>query len=474
MSKSYSLLVSAMAGAAVLALEVLAARVMAPFLGSGPVTWAAMLACALGMLAIGNVLGGFLCDRARPAGTIAWSLIVAVACLVGLSHGYKPAIEWTASYSLVISALLAALITQAVPLIMLGAVTPVLLGEGHGDTGRWAGFVLAAGSGGGIAGALTTGIVLIPSMGLSRSFLVIAVGLAFVAIPALWPERRWFGAIALVVCLASGAWCWQRPVGQTSIESFYGQLEVHETESGRVLLVDGLPQTGMPDQIMPGDGLRHGYLLEAALAIRPEVKRTLVIGLGAGLAPRLLAAHDVACESVEIDPVIVDIARRDFGFTGTVAIGDGRAFVALATGSYDLIVVDVCTADRLAWHLFTREAIELLRRRLAAGGLLAIQFIGDDGPWSACLSATVEAVFGRGQTVIVAPATKSGGVEPRWLFAAEGLPPRLPLELAAVRYGAPWRVLDTPSQGQILTDDHFPAEHAWARTANQWRRRYGS
>ena len=60
MARAYYLLIAAAAGAAVLALEVLAARTMAPALGSGPVSWSALLAVALGTLAVGNLAGGLL------------------------------------------------------------------------------------------------------------------------------------------------------------------------------------------------------------------------------------------------------------------------------------------------------------------------------------------------------------------------------------------------------------------------------
>ena len=56
--------------------------------------------------------------------------------------------------------------------------------------------------------------------------------------------------------------------------------------------------------------------------MRPQPRNALVIGLGGGLAPRLLAAHGIECHTVEVDPAVVEIARGKFGFTGraTVAV----------------------------------------------------------------------------------------------------------------------------------------------------------
>ena len=162
MARVYWLLISAASGAAVLALEVLAARAMTPSLGSGPVAWSALLAVALGMLAAGNLLGGLLSEWVSACGAVAWSWAAASLGLVALSQYYAPAMQWSAGQSLLLGAAAAALITQAVPLLMLGLVTPVILRQEDIKTGRWAGLVLAAGSGGGIGGALGGGLLLLP------------------------------------------------------------------------------------------------------------------------------------------------------------------------------------------------------------------------------------------------------------------------------------------------------------------------
>jgi len=471
-ARVYWLLISATSGAAVLALEVLAARTMAPSLGSGPVAWSALLAVALGMLAVGNLVGGLLSEWVSPWGAIAWSWAAASLGLVALSQYHAPAMQWSAGHSLLVGAAAAALITQAVPLLMLGLVTPVILRQEDIKTGRWAGLVLAAGSGGGIAGALVGGLVLLPELGISRSYLLVAVVLALTALPAAWPQRRWLAALVLAASLAWAAVCWYRCEPGRIIQSQFGQLEVRSVEDTRILLIDGLPQTAVPAQLWPGDGLRHGYLLEAALLMRyRRPAHALVIGLGAGLAPRLLSAYGIDCESVEIDPAVVEIAQTEFGFDGPTTIADGRAFLSQSARRFDLIFLDICTAERLPWHLFTVEAMQCLRDRLSAEGILAIQFIGDDGPWSASVARTVDAVFGESLMLSAEPL---GAVGPRWLFAARGYPPRLPQGLFSPAERAPWEIVQMPEGGRLLSDDQFPAELEWARTAIEWRRRYAA
>ena len=182
----------------------------------------------------------------RPDATIAWALVVVAIYLVVLSQSYGPALRWTARQALLIGEIIAAVLTQAVPLLTLGIITPLILHHGRDGTGRWAGIVLAAGSGGGIAGALIAGLFLVPGLGLTRSFLSIAALLAVTALSVIWCARSWFAAMASLAALALIMWCWERQKPDCVIESLYGQLEMRTTDTAKTLMIDGLPQTGCP------------------------------------------------------------------------------------------------------------------------------------------------------------------------------------------------------------------------------------
>ncbi|MGO9111135.1 MAG: fused MFS/spermidine synthase [Thermoguttaceae bacterium] len=466
MVRTCLLVVAAVGGAAVLAIEVLAARTMAPALGSGSIPWSVLLAVALGTLAAGNLAGGLMACRVAAGAAIAWLLVGAAGWLVVVAFCYATLVRWGLGPSLLAAAVAAAMSIQAPPLALLGAATPIILRRGQDTSGRWAGLVLAAGSGGGIVGALGTAVYLLPGVGLARSFLTLAAALAAAALPIAVRQRRWILTSLLLGMIASIVWNWPQRELPSVVQSAYGQIEVRGTPAS-LLLVDGLPQTGVPAELAPWDGLRQGYLLEVALDIRPQPSRALVVGLGAGLAPRILALHGIDCETVEIDPAVVQTARGQFAFRGRVTIGDGRAVLAQSNRRYDLIVLDVCTSDRLAWHLFTIEMMRILNERLAPGGVLVIQFIGDDGTWSASLARTVDAVFGR--SLMLASRRETGPIGPRWLFASRGiLPPDAPDSGRL-----PWRVLSPAAKGVVLTDDRFAAEGAWASTAAAWRACYG-
>ncbi len=474
--RGYLLAISAIASAAVLSLELLATRIMAPVVGSGPLAWSMLLAVAFGALALGNLLGGWLCGRYSIEATCAWILAGAAFFLLVLSWTYPILMRHLVNLPFLWCAFLSALFTQAAPMLLLGSLSPIILSIGDEPSrGRWAGRVLACGSVGGMAGVIATGLLLLPAVGIKRSLLAIAFMLVIIALLGVWRVKQTGLTIVVIAVLVLSVIGLLAVPANAGIESLFGRIDIHRGNGQSVLYIDGLPQTGIPHdiQIQPWQALDNGYLLEAALLLK-QVNFTqpggaLVIGLGAGLAPHVLAAHGYECEAVEIDSKVVDTARAEFGFNGMVHIMDGRIFLQCDNRKLDIIVLDVCTSERLALHLFTREAMHLIQDRLAPEGILAVQFIGDDGPWCAILVRTVHDAFKHVLVLAQSQSIPLANVGPRWLFASktelnnlESMD-TLPLRAIAI----------DDEEGQLLSDDFFPAEMVWANVAYRWRVTHG-
>ncbi len=153
----------------------------------------------------------------------------------------------------------------------------------------------------------------------------------------------------------------------------------------------------------PGD-LVFDYtkMMMAALYLAPAPRRALVIGLGGGTLPRALAGLPsiVAVDVVEIDPAVVRVAERFFGFRPgprvTVYEDDGRVFVkrALREGRrYDLVMLDAFDHEYIPEHLLTREFLQEVKRLLPKGGVLAANTFSGSRLYDH-ESVTYEAVFG--------------------------------------------------------------------------------
>ncbi len=102
----------------------------------------------------------------------------------------------------------------------------------------------------------------------------------------------------------------------------------------------------------------------------------LVVGLGGGVVPgflhRRLPRLDI--DAVELDPVVVEVARSHFGFRDDALmrayVGDGRRFVEESRARYDVVLLDAFGADSVPYALATREFLEAARRIVAPGGVV--------------------------------------------------------------------------------------------------------
>jgi spermidine synthase len=128
------------------------------------------------------------------------------------------------------------------------------------------------------------------------------------------------------------------------------------------------------------------YIRLATLGIlfTPQMDRVLMIGLGGGTFTSLLRRHypDLWIDAVEIDPVVVEAAKRFFGVREDsrfhIHIEDGADFIEQASYPYDLIFLDAYTQDGLPEHLATVEFFNTVKARLSDNGVVIINLYGGE------------------------------------------------------------------------------------------------
>ncbi len=122
------------------------------------------------------------------------------------------------------------------------------------------------------------------------------------------------------------------------------------------------------------------YIRLATLGIlfTPQMERVLMIGLGGGTFTSLLRRHypDLWIDAVEIDPVVVEAAKKFFGVQEDsrfrIHVADGADFIERASYPYDLIFLDAYTQDGLPSHLATVEFFNTVKARLSDNGVVVI------------------------------------------------------------------------------------------------------
>src|SRR5919108_2193353 len=179
------------AGASSLAVELSASRLLAPYFGSSLFVWANLIGLIFLYLTIGYYLGGRLADR-YPRPEVLYTLTIIAAFLISLIPFLsKPILQWSqssfATYSVGVfyGSLISVILLFAVPMILLGCVSPFAIRlriERLGKSGRTAGQLYAISTAGSILGTFLPVLWLIPTIGTYLTFLVIAITLLLVSL----------------------------------------------------------------------------------------------------------------------------------------------------------------------------------------------------------------------------------------------------------------------------------------------------
>jgi spermidine synthase len=190
-------------------------------------------------------------------------------------------------------------------------------------------------------------------------------------------------ALHFLPCLGALAALALTALGQTTVlyekESPYSTIFV--TEDARGLRTLQFERFGARQSVVKVGDPNHLELpyvraMLVSLAMVDEPNRVLVIGLGGGTLPMFLRQHypTLAIDVVDIDPDVVDVARKFFGFKEDdrlrAHVADGRKFIEACEEPYDLILLDAYGSDSIPYHLATREFLVATRRALTPGGVV--------------------------------------------------------------------------------------------------------
>jgi len=493
----YLYVTAGVTGAAIMIVEILGAKMLAPYVGTSHFVWTAQIAVTLVALAAGYYLGGRLVGGSPKLGRLYGSIALAAAFLALTVAVKEPVVYAVLSLPLAAGSLLASLFLFFVPLCLLAVTGPFVVraitravSEVGGNVGR----LTAVSTIGSFLGTVAIGYVLIPLLPNSVTMYGTAAVLALIAIVYFLAWARKAGSIAAAagiaaIGLAAGAWGLGGGKLVTAeaeevyrANSNFGLLQVAQLHNRpyRLFLTDYLIQNTY-DASQGRSISMFTYMLEGlARAYAPRLQRVLCIGMGMGIVPRELARAGASVDVVEINPDIVPIARRFFDLDPSefhLVIGDGRYFLNRTPQKYDAVIVDAFIGDSSPTHLMSREAFLAVRRVLQPDGVLVMNTFADIAPpqdfMAASLLRTLSDVF---------PSVKVHGVPGgNTLFVAS---PRASLEilhapafadvhpdaLSEVRQAFAEQLLINSSHGIVLTDDYNPVEFYDAPNREKFRR----
>ena len=487
-NKLYLYMTEFFAGMAVMAVELGASRLLAPYFSSSQIVWTIIIGTIMIAMALGNIYGGRSADKnPEPARLYRRVLIAAVwiaaipflgkYVIIGISGLLVVTVN---SGFLIWAGFLACMVIFVFPLFLLGTTTPSLARytmDSLDDSGRTVGRLNAFNTIGSIIGTFVPTFVTIPAVGTAATFLIfsgvlLVLGLLFFASARKKLVQCIVAAVLFVLFSILGAGSgfafWEKDLVFEG-ESIYNYLQVKDEGDSVVLSTNVL--FGVQSVMQKEGGLTgryYDYALAAPVMSGAETPDVLVLGMGTGTFATQCREYfpGAAVEGVEIDGRITDLAREYFRLADDIPVTtyDGRAFLNVCDRKYDVIMVDAYQDITIPFQMSSVEFFTLVRDHLAPGGVMVVNMnmhSDEPGNINEYLADTIAAVFPYVQTADVPYTTN------RELFAAEtdcfagfaGRAQQLPQDDLRALMGRVGAAL-TPYErrGFLLTDDHAPVE----------------
>lgn len=470
--------------AAVLVLEILAGRLLAPYVGVSLETYTGIIGTVLAGIAVGAWAGGTLADRTDPRRLLPLLLVLGGALAIATIPVVRALGEVSGSSRgariLVLTAvgfLPSAIVLSAVP----PAVVKLQLRD-LSTTGTTVGRLSAYGTAGAIAGTFLTGFVLVAAAAVTT--LIVAVGVTLVMGGlALWlwsPRPPGSGAelasagglaaLSLVGVLTISEPC--------DVQTAYYCVSIErdpDRPSGRTLLLDDLRHSyvdlGDPTHLEFWYVRRIADTVDA-LAPRGPIDVVYVGGGGLTLPSYVRTTRPGSEQTVlEIDGDLVDVVEDELGFEPggdiDIVVDDARlSLERLADDSADVVVGDAFGGRAVPWHLATEEFLGEVQRVLQPGGLYTANVIdGADQRFLRAEAATVAEVFDH-VAVVLGPGAADGGPGNSVIVAGDQPLDAAIVELRRRTVDEGGRLVDDlegfVDGARVLTDDFAPVDQLLA------------
>jgi spermidine synthase len=399
-------------GAASLATEICASRLLAPYFGNSTVVWANVIGLILIYLSVGYWLGGRIADRHPTPGALGMILVLAAICMAVLPFVARPFLSLVLgglnalSVGVAAGSFFATLALFSVPVSLLGMASPFALRLSIRDiarAGSTSGRISSLATVGAIIGTFGSALVLIPGIGTQRTLLSAALLVALVSIPLLLR-----GAVPVAILIAGLIAIPPAAVKPSAgvlseRETTYQYVQISRDPDGKVVMRidDGVSDQSVyrPQTVLTGAEWDMPLLVPPLLP--RGVDRALVIGNAGGTTARALTTlyPGVSVDGVELDPEVTALARQYMGMDSIprlhVYTEDGRAFLETTSNRYDLIVVDAYRQTYIPFYLATREFFQLVRDHLSDQGAVAlnVERVPGDDRLVQVMSGTVASVF---------------------------------------------------------------------------------
>ncbi len=442
-NKFYLYLTEFFAGMSVMAVELGASRLLAPYFSSSQIVWTIIIGTIMIAMALGNIYGGRSADKNPNPDRLYGRIIIAAVWIAAIPVlgkyiilGISAVLIFSVNQNFLIWAAFAAcMVIFVFPLFLLGTVTPSLAKysvDNLNDSGKTVGALGAANTIGSIIGTFLPTFVTIPSVGTSVTFLIFAGILLALALIYFISNKRGVkktavGLVLFLCCCGLGYHdsfaFWEKDLAYEG-ESVYNYLQVKESERDVILSTNVL--FGVQSILKKEDtltGMYYDYAMMAPFMAGVEEEKeleVLILGMGTGTYATQCARFfdNVRTEGVEIDEKITRLSYEYFELPEDIPVTtyDGRAYLNVDEKKYDVIMVDAYQDITIPFQMSSVEFFTLVKEHLTKDGVMVVNMNmrgQEEGNINQYLSDTIAEVFGNVYTVDVAGGTN------RELFASD-------------------------------------------------------
>ena len=495
-NKGYLYVTEFFAGMSVMAVELGASRLLAPYFSSSQIVWTIIIGTIMIAMALGNIYGGRSADKNPNPDKLYGRMIIAaiwIALIPVLGKyiviGISAIMIFSVNHNYLIWAAFAAcMVIFVFPLFLLGTVTPSLVKytvDDLDDSGKTVGMLNASNTIGSIIGTFVPTFITIPAVGTSITFLIFAGILLILAILYFIISRQRsvkavIGVIIFVAACMTGSSdsfaFWEKDLTYEG-ESIYNYLQVKENESEIYLSTNvlfGVQSVYEKSDTLTG-GMYYDYAMAAPMMADVQGKEqldVLILGMGTGTYATQCNRYfgnqtKLNVEGVEIDEDITKLATKYFHLSKEIPVStyDGRAYLNAIDKKYDVIMVDAYQDITIPFQMSSAEFFTLVKNHLKEDGVMVVNMNmrGEkEGNINQYLADTIASVFSGVYTVDVTGHTN------RELFATNAtgvldtfeanVEKETNQDLRRLMHRVEARLKPYHSTGLLMTDDKAPVE----------------
>ncbi len=407
-------------GALDMVLELVAARILSPYVGSSNLIWTTIIGIMLISMSIGYWLGGKIADKKPEINVLSFFILVG-ALFTSLIPIFETILVKPLSQlsgHLVFVAIVCSAVVFGIPSFILAMVTPFavkLEDNSHEDIGKTSGSVSSLSTIGSIVGTFVAGFILIPNLGV-RMLIVIITLILFILSFMMFDKKdiKYYACMAVIlIVLLVFNYCGKllfennNPDIVADVDSQYSRIWVKNVSAGDVSYKTMQVDTGLESYINQETnemGSAYLYYYNLFDYFNKDAKSTLMIGGAAYTYPThyLKNFQDKTIDVVEIDDKMTEIAKTEFGLDAdnprlTIYHQDGRSFLNSTKNKYDTILIDAFKGLNVPFELTTYEALEKAKNALNDNGMVITNIIssleGKDEKFIKYEYSTYKAVF---------------------------------------------------------------------------------